>query len=658
MCGICGIVNLDSSRPVDAHLIQSMTGTLAHRGPDDTGYFLRGPVGLGHRRLSIIDLAGGGQPIFNEDGSLVIVFNGEIYNFSDLTEELVARGHVFRTRSDTETILHAYEEYGEECVTRLRGMFTFAIWDSRRRRLLLARDRLGKKPLYYYRGNGFLAFASEIKALLECPEAPREIEPESLDLYLSLRYVPGPRTMFKHIFKLQPGHLLVLDAGAVHIRKYWDLEYRQPDPHPKTYYLERFNELLEESVRLRLIAEVPLGVFLSGGLDSSAILAVMSRITGGARIKTFSVGYQASHRREEEANEFHFARLAAKTFGSEHHEFRLGVTDFRDFLPGLVWHLDEPLADPSCIPLYYLSKLAREYVTVILSGEGADEILAGYSIYQKMLALETVRGSLGSWAPWFAARLAGLAPGEARRSRLRLASLPLEARYKGVSRGFRPELKRRLLNGRGAAGSDARLEELFSHYHRRVAQASALDRMLYVDTKVWLPDDILLKGDKMTMANALELRVPFLDHKLVEFAASLPAGLKLNRGWGKFLLRQAMGGVVPKAILKRSKKGFPVPTADWLRVQLRNFTRDTLLAPNSACRLFFDTGPLEKTIQEHEQGRVNRDQEIWTLMVFEFWHKVFIERLPGSGALRTEVAVEVAKPDYSSQAAPKGAADL
>jgi asparagine synthase (glutamine-hydrolysing) len=447
--------------------------------------------------------------------------------------------------------------------------------------------------------------------------------------------------MFKHIFKLQPAHFLVLEGGHARVGKYWDLEYQQPEPRPDTYYLERFNELLEESVRLRLIAEVPLGVFLSGGLDSSSILAVMSRITGGSRIKTFSVGYQGSHRREEAANEFHFARLAAKTFGTEHHEFRLGVTDLRDFLPGLVWHLDEPLADDSCIPLYFLSKLAREYITVILSGEGADEVLAGYHIYEKMLGLETVRRTLGSWAPWLAARLASLMPSEARRNHLRQAALPLEARYKGVSRGFRPELKRRLLNCRGASKSDEILEELFAHYFKRAAHASPLDRMLYVDTKVWLPDDILLKGDKMTMANALELRVPFLDHKLVEFAATVPVHLKLNRGCGKFLLRQAMRDVVPQAILKRSKKGFPVPTAHWLRGQLRSFTRETLLAPDSACRLYFNLETLEETVREHEQGRVNREQEIWTLMIFEFWHKVFVERRFGWGTQPTEAAVEV-----------------
>ncbi|MCX6623446.1 MAG: asparagine synthase (glutamine-hydrolyzing), partial [Acidobacteria bacterium] len=387
MCGICGIVNLIESDPVDRLVIERMTGALAHRGPDDAGYFVQGRVGLGHRRLSIIDLSGGRQPIFNEDRSAAIVFNGEIYNYQALASVLAAAGHTFRTRSDTETILHAYEEYGDDCVLQLRGMFGFAIWDRGKQRLLLARDRLGVKPVYYYRNGEFLAFASEIKSLLEIPSIPREVDPEALDMYLSLRYVPGPRTMFKNIFRLQPGHVLVADHSGVRITRYWDINYPEPETRSPEYLTDRFRELLDESVRLRLLSEVPLGVFLSGGLDSSAILATMSRIAGGGRMKTFSVGYQAATAEEEAANEFDYARLASDAFASEHHEYRLDATTFSEFLPDLVSYLDEPLADPSCIPLYFISKLAREHITVVLSGEGADEILAGYGIYGRMLAL-------------------------------------------------------------------------------------------------------------------------------------------------------------------------------------------------------------------------------------------------------------------------------
>ncbi len=630
MCGICGVVNLDANHPVERGRIELMTRALAHRGPDDEGYLIEGNVGLGHRRLSIIDLEGGKQPIFNEDASAVVIFNGEIYNYADLTAELVERGHSFRTRSDTEAIVHAYEEYGDRCVDRLRGMFAFAIWDRRRKRLLLARDRLGIKPVYFYLGDRFFAFASEIKALLEFPDLPRQVDPEALELYLALRYVPGPRTMFKNIHKLQPGHLLVLDENGAHIVKYWDVEFVRPEPVPAKFYLERFEQLLEESVRLRLIAEVPLGIFLSGGLDSSSVLAVMSRLTRGERIKAFSVGYEAASEEEEQANELAYARMAAQAFGAEHHEFRLTAADFRDFVPDLVWHLDEPLADDSCIPLYFISRLARKYITVVLSGEGGDEVLAGYGIYRRMLALENIHNRFAPFASSLAPFVARLVRREAASRYLRLASLPLEQRYRGVSKGFALELRRRLLGPTRAAESEERLNEVFVSYYRAVEKAAPLDRMIYVDLKVWLADDLLLKADKMTMANALELRVPLLDHKLVEFSATLPPELKLKGSSGKFLLRSAMAGVLPGSILKRAKKGFPVPTGPWLRAKLRDFTRDALLARDAACRLYLDPDAVREIVREHERGLADRWQELWTLLVFEFWHRLFVERSSGS----------------------------
>ena len=626
MCGICGIVNFNADDAVDPRLIEKMTDALSHRGPDDEGYFVAGNAGLGHRRLSIIDIEGGRQPIFNEDESSVIVFNGEIYNFLDLRKKLVSLGHTFRTRSDTEVILHAYEEHGDDCVTHLRGMFTFAIWDRRKKRLLLARDRLGVKPLYIYKGRNFLAFASEIKALLEHPEIPRQLEEGALDLYLSLRYVPGPRTMFKNIFKLQPGHTLTLGPSGLKIRKYWDIEYAPGEHHPCDFYLERFQQLLEESVRLRLISEVPLGIFLSGGLDSSAILAAMSRISGSNRVKSFSVGYEAARAEEDEANEFNYARLAAAAFDAEHHELHLGADKFGDFLPELVWYLDEPLADPTCIPLYFISRLAKNYVTVILSGEGADEILAGYHIYWRMLALERVYSRLPLSVSSLARRLAPYVPGESVRHLLSLTGIPLQSRYRGVSRAFRPNLKRQLFGGNGGRRTDEKLEEVFGGYFDAVAHASPLDQMLYVDIKTWLPDDLLLKADKMTMANAQELRVPFLDHKLVEFAAGVPAELKIQGGSGKALLRRAMKGVLPKTIIGRVKKGFPVPTNPWLRHNLKGLAREALLGSNSACRDYLDGRVLERVVVDHESGRVSRHQEIWTLLIFEYWHRVFMDQ--------------------------------
>jgi asparagine synthase (glutamine-hydrolysing) len=619
---------------VDRVVIERMTGALAHRGPDDAGYFVEGRVGLGHRRLSIIDLSGGRQPIFNEDRSAAIIFNGEIYNYRALSAALTAAGHTFKTQSDTETILHAYEEYGDDCVHQLRGMFGFAIWDRRKQRLLLARDRLGVKPVYYYRNSHFLAFASEIKSLLEIASIPREVDPEALDMYLSLRYVPGPRTMFKKIFRLQPGHILVADDNGVRTTKYWDIEYPDPEPRSPEYLLGRFRELLDESVRLRLLSEVPLGVFLSGGLDSSAILATMSKIAGGDRVKTFSVGYEASSAEAEAANEFEYARLAADAFAAEHREYRLDARNFAEFVPELVKYLDEPLADPSCIPLYFISKLAREHITVVLSGEGADEILAGYGIYGRMLALERIyrgSGAFGRLAPW----IARLTPREKLRHYVRMCGQPLETRYRGVSRGFSPEGKLRLVGGDRMKQSEQRLREIFGGYFKTVEKASPLDRMLYVDAKVWLPDDLLIKADKMTMANGLELRVPFLDHKLVEFAATLPNASKVHGKGGKTLLRSAMRGSLPDAIIDRPKKGFPIPIASWLRTSLREFTRDHLLARDSACSRYVDRDETARVVQEHEQGRADRSQEIWTLLVFEFWHRRFIENQPSPADAQT-----------------------
>ncbi len=624
MCAICGIVNFDPSDLVDRTLIERMARTLVHRGPDDEGFLVDGQAGLGFRRLSIIDLSGGHQPIFNEDNSAAIVFNGEIYNYRDLAAELTSAGHVFRTRSDTETILHAYDEFGDECVQHLRGMFGFAIWDRRLRRLLLARDRMGVKPLYYYRNSRFLAFASEIKALLEIPGVPHEVDQEAFDQYLSIRYVPGPRTMFKGIFRLQPGHTLVADGSGVHIRKYWDIDYSERTSESPQQIAERFEALLEESVRLRLISEVPLGVFLSGGLDSSAILATMKKVAPGQRIKTFSVGYETSGQGVEEACELEYAGIAARAMEADHYEYRLGPKDFQESISDLVWHLDEPLADASCIPLHFVARLAREHVTVVLSGEGADEILGGYAIYPKMLALDRATRNIPVLGR-LAGRFSSLAPTESLRRYLRMAGKPLNEGYRGVCRGFSIETMQRLVGEDRMWQAERQLTDTFSGHFRAAGSASPLNRMLYVDAKVWLPDDLLLKADKMTMANSLELRVPFLDHKLVEFAASLPDNCKLNDGTGKALLRNAMRPVLPEAILKRPKKGFSVPISSWLRGPMREFTRDHLLSADSACNSWLDRGEVERIVEEHEQGRVDRAAEIWALLVFQFWHGHFIE---------------------------------
>lgn len=620
MCGICGFLNFDRQAPVDPDVVHKMTAAMSHRGPDDDGFLFEPPVGLGFRRLSIIDLQGGHQPILNEDGSAAIVFNGEIYNYRDLSRTLADAGHRFKTRSDTETILHAYEQYGDECVHQLRGMFAFAIWDSSRRRMLLVRDRLGIKPLYYYQGRDFLAFASEIKSLLEIPGVGREVDADALDQYLALRYVPGPATMFRNIHLLQPGHLMVVDEAGVQIRKYWDVSFaRNAEARPEM--VEEFRDLLEESVRLRLISEVPLGVFLSGGLDSSAILACMSKAAGG-RVKTFSVGYEPPGPGEEDPSEFAYAHLAANAFGSDHYEYRLTSREFQEFIPQLVWHLDQPMADPTCIPLHYISRLAREHITVVLSGEGADEILAGYNIYSRMLSVQ----NLGRKVPGLgklAASISPLLPNAALRHYARISGLPLEATYRGVCRAFRPETRRALIGEARWTRSESRIAAIFGNHFYAVRNASALNRMLYLDTKVWLPDDLLAKADKMTMANSLELRVPFLDHKLVEFAAQLPDSAKLGASGGKALLRQAMRGTLPDTIIDRPKKGFPVPLAAWLRGPLREFTRDHLAGSDSACGRFLDRRVVARTVEEHEKGK-DRSGELWALLVFEIWHRQFI----------------------------------
>jgi asparagine synthase (glutamine-hydrolysing) len=629
MCGICGIVNFNARR-VDRDLVARMTSAQAHRGPDDHGYFVENNVGLGHRRLSIIDLSGGRQPIFNEDGSVVVIFNGEIYNYGDLTGDLIAKGHQFRTRSDTETIVHAYEEYGNTCMRDFRGMFAFAVWDRRRKRLLLVRDRLGIKPVYYYLGQDFFVFASEIKSLLQHPRVPREVDRDALDLYLALRYVPGPGTVFKNIYKLQPGHWMTVDeSGRTEVRKYWDIEYGDTVGNAPEFSntLSEFRQLLEESVRLRLVSEVPLGVFLSGGLDSSAVLAMMSKITGGERIKTFSVGYDASGPGKaeiESANEFSFARQAATHFRADHHEFRMTARDFRNAIPTMVAHLDEPMADPTCIPLYFISKLARNYITVVLSGEGADETMAGYTLYRKVLALDRMRRTAGPLAAAFPA-LARLPLDSRIRSYLRRAGMRIEDHYRGVVKGVPLETRLALTGVDRVQKADMTLDGIFDAHFSRVQKMSPLNRMLYADAKVWLPEDLLLKADKMTMATGVELRVPFLDHKLVEYLAGLRDDMKVRGGQGKWILRHVMRTELPPSILHRTKKGFPMPAETWFRFELRDFVRDTLLAHNSACRQFFHSQAVEDIVSLQEKGKFCGHQEVWSLLVFEFWHKQFIE---------------------------------
>src|SRR6185312_328421 len=595
MCGIAGRVN--QSAPVDRAEIFRMTELIAHRGPDDHGYHLRTRVGLGHRRLSIIDLAGGRQPLANEDETVWIVFNGEIYNHVALRKELLARGHQFRTHSDTEAIVHAYEEWGPQCARRLRGMFAFAIWDERAQRLLLVRDRLGIKPLYYAQLAGDIVFGSEIKSLLTVPAVDGAVDDDALAAYLALRYVPAPLTMFRGVKKLPPASLLVWQNGRISIDRYWDLaEVPTTDAAPPTEAeaAAELRERIDHVTKLRLMSEVPVGAFLSGGLDSTMITAAMLKAEDArGALKTFSVGYAEDDAQSED--ELAYARLAAEALGTEHREVRVTMREAADALPKIVWHLDEPVADPACVPLYFLSRRARQEVTVVLSGEGADEALGGYYIYRRMAAAEALRQKLGAGggALSLASELLALVPHDKIRRAARLFGRPLEDAYRGVARAFDDDvvvqLHNNVMRSHNKSATEIVQSLLLPHWEATRGM-TPLRRMLYLDSRVWLPDDLLVKADKMTMAHAIELRVPFLDHELMEHAWSLPDHLKIHNGVGKALLRKAALGRVPQAILERPKMGFGTPTAAWLRGGMRDLAHDALSDSRSLARERFDLG--------------------------------------------------------------------
>ena len=612
MCGICGIVYFDKEREVDRSILEKMTRVMVHRGPDDGGFYLNRNVGLGHRRLSIIDVSGGHQPMSNEDSTVWIVYNGEMYNYLELQDDLIKKGHRFRTQSDTETIIHAYEEFGEKCLEKFRGMFSFAIWDENRQQIFAARDRIGKKPFYYTEIDGTLLFGSEIKSILQHPIFKREVDPLALDLYLTLRYVPGPLTMFKNIQKLQPGNYLISKNGNLSSHEYWDISNGcGTESVKREEYLDAFTTLVEECVRIRLMSEVPLGVFLSGGIDSSFIVAMMSKMVEKP-IKTFSVGYEKDYG----TNEFNFAQMTARRYKTEHYELNIKSKDFYDFIPKLVWYLDEPISDPAAIPLFFLSEFAKQWITVVLSGEGADEILAGYYIYKKMLWLNRFQCVPKLIREELLLRiLKKIFWNEKWKRYLKLANLPLTKRYHSVSNAFSSEAKGALFPL--SKDFDGHLENLFDDHYKKVNTWHDLNKMLYVDLKVWLPDDLLMKADKMTMATSMELRVPFLDHKLVEFAFSLPVNLKLKGNTTKYLLREAGKDLLPTPILYRKKKGFPVPISEWFKGELNRIARETLLQSESACRDYFNPGVIDLILKRQTEGKNDFSEQIWNLLVFE-----------------------------------------
>jgi asparagine synthase (glutamine-hydrolysing) len=631
MCGIAGLVAVDRLDPDAPAMAVRMRDVMVHRGPDEYGLHCDDQAALAHRRLSIVDLSTGQQPLANEDHTIWVVFNGEIYNHAGLRHELEQHGHIYRTRSDTETIVHAYEQWGDTCVDRFRGMFAFALWDARQRRLLLVRDRLGIKPLYWCLAGNRLVFASEIKAIL----ASEVIEPmtnrAALPELLSTRSICGVDTLFRGINKLLPGHRLVFANGTVTTSQYWDIPARHAaqSAYRDSDIVPRFRELLEESVRLRLMADVPLGVFLSGGIDSSAIAAVMARLVPQP-IKAFSVAFK-----ERAFSELDYSRQVARAIGAEPHEVVIDDDEFFAALPRLVWHEDEPIAHPSSVPLYFVSELARRHVTVVLTGEGSDELLAGYgkylrvswnwragTMYERYLP-RTLRSTI-------AREVVPLLPGRvsryARRSFLAM-DRSAESMYFDNFAAIRLADQRALLAA-GLASTATRAGAYaapLAYFEAPNGSSTLLDRLLYADLKTYLVE-LLMKQDQMSMAASIESRVPFLDHKLVEFATTLPDRWKLSGLTTKRVLREAMKGVLPRSILNRPKMGFPAPFGRWTRGRWNGVARDILLDRRSRERGLIDPPAVDLLLRDHAAGRCDAGDRIWSLINLELWHRTFVDK--------------------------------
>ena len=623
MCGICGKLNFESESRVSPVLVKAMADTIVHRGPDDEGFYYSGPVGFGFRRLSIIDLNTGHQPLSNEDGSIWTIFNGEIYNYRELTAELVSKGHVFKTKTDTEVIVHLYEEYGEACVEKLRGMFAFAVWDDRQKVLLLARDRVGIKPLYYWQSDQTIVFASEIKAILVDPAVQQEIDPRIIDRFLSFYFVPGEETLFKGVRKLPPGSYLVVRRGRAQIHQYWDLQFSESDIGLKEAQ-SRTLELLDECVRMHMISDVPVGFLLSGGVDSTALLNFSVGKTTFP-LSSYTLGFSEPGLADERP----YARLAAARYGSAHHEMTITSQEFVDFMPKYVWHMEEPVCEPQAVALYYVSRMAARFVKVLISGEGGDEAFAGYPIYRNIVWLERLKRLLGPLnGPIGAALLSW--NGAIRSSKISKYA-PLLDRAFDTYYYSRTASPATFFN----RATDALYTSDFRHQVnkddsvamvrgclRQGGNRSLVNRMLYADTKTSLPDDLLLKADKMTMANSLELRVPFLDHKLLEFAASLPTSFKVRRFTTKYVAKKALANLVPTEILKRKKVGFPVPYDSWLRTEMQPWVRDVLLDGETVRRGYFKRACVERLIADHA-SHGGFSKELLSLTTLELWHRAF-----------------------------------
>jgi asparagine synthase (glutamine-hydrolysing) len=632
MCGIAGILEFDEDTRADPLVLRHMCDVMAHRGPDDEGAYVQGPIGLGMRRLSIVDLSTGHQPLSNEDGNIWIVFNGEIYNHVALREQLIARGHRYRTRSDTETIVHLYEEYGRDCVQHLRGMFAFALWDSAQKRLFVARDRLGIKPLYYCVTRDRLLFGSEIKVLVAHPSMRPCFRRAALPEFLAFGYLSGQETFYENIRKLMPGHTLeVSPTGELAIQPYWDLQVSEPDrSHDEAYYVRTYRDLLEQTVSSHLMSDVPLGVFLSGGLDSSAVAALMTKIRREP-IETFSVGYP-----EHSYSELPYARTVSQHIDSVHHEVSVTSQEFFETLPRLIWHEDEPIAWPSSVSLYFVARLARERVKVVLTGEGSDETVAGYSRYAFTLKNASadrlyrryVPGSIRRGIRDFIGSSSWIKAGARRKLSHTFIGLDGESwtsfYFDNFFSAFNQADQRELFTESAAKESadGVAYRNVLAYWDR--SPGDLLQRLLYTDIKTYLVE-LLMKQDNMSMAASIESRVPFLDHVLVEWAMQVPAGIQIHRMAGKQILKKAMEDLLPHSIIYRPKLGFPTPWSGWLAGPRLDWIESLLLQPRSLSRGYFKPAAVQKLFREHRAKYRDHYDRIWRLLNLELWHRVCIE---------------------------------
>ena len=623
MCGICGSYQFNGA-PVNRELIERMTSVIQHRGPDGKGFYFSPGIGLGHRRLSIIDLSGGSQPLTNEDGTLQVVFNGEIYNFVELREELEKQGHKFKTRSDTEVILHGYEEWGLDCVGRFNGIFAFALWDDNKKELVLARDHVGVKPLYYTALGSQLLFASEIKALLSHPSCPHALDMTALGQLFTLRYVPSPRTMFEKISKLPPGHLMVVTPRGCEVKRYWNRKPELDDSRDEAELIETYQTLLEDAVRLQMRSDVPVGLFLSSGVDSGALLAIMNQYSGRP-VHTFTIGFEDGAK----SNETDDARDIANRFGAEHSEMMVGAGDYEKYYERYMWDLEEPVGNETAAAFYFVSLIASRKVKVTLSGQGADEPWAGYNRY---LGIKYSAGY--SQLPTFFTRhlVRGTVERFSKSATLRRAVASLDepdvlTRFVKVYSFYTETMKGRLFQPWvkehiSADGVEAR--QALQRLQSDVDGLDPLTQMLYIDTRANLPDDLLMVGDKMAMANSLEARVPFLDHRIVEFIETLPPSLKLRGVQGKYLHKKALTKWLPNEIVYRRKKGFANPIDKWLRAKMRRYVDECLASDDAAVNRYFDRGYIKELLAAHEANRQDYLRHIYLLISFELWHQTFL----------------------------------